>query len=65
VLFLGTGLSCSHRRAKLLLRTITHRTIDDALIEDTARCIAELRATPEAKEGVGAFLDKRDPGWRS
>ena len=51
--------------AKLLLRTITHRTIDDALIEDTARCIAELRATPEAKEGVGAFLDKRDPGWRS
>ncbi len=51
--------------AKLLLRTITHRTIDDALIEDTARCIAELRATPEAKEGVGAFLDKRDPAWRS
>ena len=50
---------------RLLLRTITHRTIDDALIEDTARCIAELRATPEAKEGVGAFLDKRDPGWRS
>jgi methylglutaconyl-CoA hydratase len=51
--------------AKVLLRTIAHRTIDDAAIEETARCIAELRATPEAKEGVGAFLEKRNPGWRS
>jgi methylglutaconyl-CoA hydratase len=51
--------------AKTLLRTIAHRKIDDAVIEETARCIAELRATPEAKEGVGAFLEKRDPAWRS
>jgi methylglutaconyl-CoA hydratase len=51
--------------AKDLIRSIVHRPIDDAVIEDTAQCIAVLRATPEAKEGIGAFLDKRDPAWRS
>ncbi|MCK5398089.1 MAG: enoyl-CoA hydratase/isomerase family protein, partial [Thermoplasmata archaeon] len=26
--------------------------------------IAQIRASPEGKEGVGAFLDKREPAWR-
>jgi methylglutaconyl-CoA hydratase len=30
---------------------------------DTARRIASLRATPEAKEGLAAFLDKRPAAW--
>ena len=25
--------------------------------------IAHLRATPEAREGISAFLDKRQPNW--
>ena len=32
-------------------------------IEDTARRIATLRATTEAREGLSAFLDKRRPVW--
>jgi methylglutaconyl-CoA hydratase len=36
---------------------------DDALVEDTARRIATLRATPEAREGLAAFLDKRPASW--
>jgi methylglutaconyl-CoA hydratase len=51
--------------AKALLRTIAHRAIDDHVIEETAQAIAKLRATAEAKEGVTAFLDKREPEWRT
>ena len=34
------------------------------LIEDTSRRIAEIRATPEAQEGLSAFLEKRTPAFR-
>jgi len=46
-----------------LIRAVVHRSLDDALVEDTAQRIARLRATAEAKEGIGAFLDKRTPSW--
>jgi methylglutaconyl-CoA hydratase len=49
--------------AKRLARDLADRAIDEALIDDTARRIAALRATPEAREGLGAFLEKRKPGW--
>jgi methylglutaconyl-CoA hydratase len=32
--------------------------------EITARRIAELRTGSEAQEGLGAFLEKREPAWR-
>ena len=31
---------------------------------ETARWIAERRASEEGQEGLRAFLEKRDPGWR-
>jgi methylglutaconyl-CoA hydratase len=46
-----------------LIRAVANRPIDDAVIEDTARRIATLRATTEAREGLSAFLDKRRPVW--
>jgi methylglutaconyl-CoA hydratase len=49
--------------AKLLMRAIANRPIDDDLIADTAERIARVRATDEAREGVGAFLAKRAPAW--
>jgi methylglutaconyl-CoA hydratase len=49
--------------AKRLVRDLAGRPIDPDLIDDTARRIAALRVTPEAREGVGAFLEKRTPGW--
>ncbi len=49
--------------AKQLIRSLVHRAVDDVVIEETAQCIAHLRATPEAKEGIGAFLEKRQPNW--
>ncbi|MDQ6916479.1 MAG: enoyl-CoA hydratase/isomerase family protein [Pseudomonadota bacterium] len=51
--------------AKLLIRAVAHRPIDQGVIGDTAKRIARIRATPEGKEGVAAFLAKRKPAWRA
>ena len=49
--------------AKRLVRDLAGRPIEPGLIDDTAERIAALRATPEAREGVAAFLAKRPPSW--
>lgn len=48
--------------AKALLRTIVALPKDRA-IEESIRTIAELRVSPEAQEGLSAFLEKRKPNW--
>ena len=48
---------------KRLVADVAGRPVDDALVEETSRRIAELRATPEGREGMSAFLEKRKPGW--
>jgi methylglutaconyl-CoA hydratase len=48
---------------KKLIRAVAHRPIDGGVIADTARRIASVRASPEAKEGVAAFLEKRRAAW--
>jgi methylglutaconyl-CoA hydratase len=48
---------------KRLVSEVAAARLDDALVEKTAQRIADLRATPEAQEGLSAFLDKRKPGW--
>ncbi len=53
----------SQAAAKALIRAVANRPVDDAVVEDTARRIASLRATPEAREGLAAFLDKRPAAW--
>ena len=49
-------------RAKRLLREVAGLPRGEA-IEHTIRTIAEIRVSPEAQEGLGAFLEKRKPGW--
>lgn len=39
------------------------RPLDDAVIADTARRIADVRASADGKEGVTAFLEKRKAVW--
>lgn len=58
-----TGGPKSQAAAKDLIRAVADQPVSDAVVEDTARRIAELRATPEAKEGLAAFLDKRPAAW--
>ena len=49
--------------AKALIRDMAGQSIDDSLVEETARRIAALRAGGEAREGLSAFLEKRPPRW--
>lgn len=49
--------------AKKLVEAVGVRDIPDAMLEDTARRIACLRTTREAKEGLTAFLEKRPACW--
>jgi methylglutaconyl-CoA hydratase len=51
------------REAKVLVRDITGKTVDSALVVDTAERIARIRASEEGREGVASFLEKRKPSW--
>ena len=51
------------RACKALVQDVAGRPIDDALRADTARRIADIRASDEGREGVQSFLNKRPPNW--
>ncbi|GAB0149734.1 MULTISPECIES: enoyl-CoA hydratase-related protein [Marichromatium] len=51
--------------AKTLIRRVHGQPIGPELVEETARRIARIRVGAEAQEGLGAFLDKRAPRWRT
>jgi methylglutaconyl-CoA hydratase len=48
---------------KQLVKDVAARPIDAALRADTARRIADIRASAEGREGVQSFLGKRAPAW--
>ena len=59
-------LSCSPHamdEAKRLIRDVSCATIDQELIADTVRRIADVRSSEQGREGVQAFLQKRKPTW--
>jgi len=51
--------------AKQLVRFVAGHKIDDSLAKETARRIADRRASAEGKEGLAAFLAKRKPEWNA
>ncbi|HYN13085.1 MAG TPA: enoyl-CoA hydratase/isomerase family protein [Burkholderiales bacterium] len=55
----------AHASIKALIRAVAGRPLDGALVDDTARRIAEIRASPEGKEGIASFLEKRKASWCS
>ena len=55
----------AHAKIKALIRTVAGRRPDDALVAETAQQIAEIRGSPEGKEGIAAFLEKRKAAWCS
>jgi methylglutaconyl-CoA hydratase len=48
---------------KALVRGVAHRPIDADVIAGTAEHIATVRASPEGRAGIKAFLDKRAAPW--
>jgi len=59
------GAPGSQAAIKVLLAEVAGReeASDERVAESTARWIARLRAAPEGREGLSAFLEKRPAGW--
>ncbi len=53
------------RACKKLVQDVAHAPIAPALREDTARRIADIRASDEGKAGVQSFLNKNKAPWLS
>ena len=51
------------RACKQLVQDVAGRPLDEALRAETARRIADIRASDEGREGVQSFLNKRKPSW--
>ena len=51
------------RACKLLVQDMASEPITAALREETARRIADIRASDEGREGIQSFLNKRKPAW--
>jgi len=49
--------------AKELIYAVANRPLDQEVMDDTAERIARVRRTPEGREGIAAFLEKRKPEW--
>ena len=52
------------KACKALVQDVAGRDISPALRAETARRIADIRASAEGREGIQAFLNKREPSWR-
>ncbi len=51
------------RACKKLVQNVAHAPITAELRDDTARRIADIRASDEGRDGVQSFLNKGKPGW--
>lgn len=52
------------KACKRLVKDVARAPFDDALRAETARRIADIRASDEGREGVASFLAKRAPAWQ-
>lgn len=53
----------AQKEAKDLIRAVSGRPVTSELLQDTAERIAKIRSSPEGREGVAAFLEKRRASW--
>lgn len=62
---LQAGAPGAQAEIKRLIRHAAGRSDagDQAMLSDTARWIARIRAGAEAREGLSAFLERRKPAW--
>jgi len=53
----------AQKEAKDLIRAVANRPLTSEVVQDTAERIARIRSSPEGREGVSAFLEKRRASW--
>ena len=53
------------KACKRLVQDMAGRELTAELRSETARRIADIRASDEGREGVQAFLQRREPAWRA
>ena len=58
------GGATAQADSKALVFLVQDGPLDDAMVAETSRRIALRRNTPEAREGIAAFLGKRPPAWQ-
>ncbi|RYX90530.1 MAG: enoyl-CoA hydratase/isomerase family protein [Comamonadaceae bacterium] len=51
------------KATKQLVHDVAGKDITPELIRMTVECIADVRVSPEGREGLQSFLQKRKPGW--
>lgn len=49
--------------AKKLIFAVSHKPIDEKVVDYTSHCIADVRASEMGQEGLDAFLNKRKASW--
>jgi methylglutaconyl-CoA hydratase len=52
------------KASKKLVQDLAGQPLTPELRADTARRIADIRASDEGREGVQSFLNKRKPSWQ-
>lgn len=58
------GGPMAHAEIKDLIRAVSRGgPLTDGVIDDTAQRIAAIRVSPEGREGIASFLEKRKPAW--
>lgn len=51
-------------KTKGLINKVKNSRFDENLMSSLSKGIAEIRISPEAQEGMAAFLEKRKPSWQ-
>jgi methylglutaconyl-CoA hydratase len=62
---LREGSPKAQAESKALVEQVAGAGADEFLIGHTSALIARMRAAPEGREGIAAFLEKRKPNWRA
>jgi methylglutaconyl-CoA hydratase len=62
---LKEGAPKAQTESKALVAQVAGDFADEFLIGHTSALIARMRAAPEGREGIAAFLEKRKPNWRA
>ncbi len=60
---LAAGPAALAATKRLMADVVEAPMEDDVLLAATAKCIADARVSPEGREGLAAFLEKRAPAW--